>query len=129
MKADLSIFASGNIVASLPDGRIIMGQDAIEVAEKLAAEGVTVPEISYKNLEHAFTEPVEYKNKGGDHLFTDRGSRVTFDRVRVSDEEIRLALVHAQQKFGSPLTFIGNDKIFQNRMSKLAGEMGISVTE
>ena len=69
---------------------------------------------------------VEYSQDGG-HLFTDRGNRITFDRVRVSDEEIRLALIHAQQKFGSQLTLTGNDPDFTIRMASLADEMGMTV--
>lgn len=70
---------------------------------------------------------IEYRDQGGDHLFTDRGNRVTFDRVRVSDAEICLALVHARQKFGSKLTLTGNDPIFTARMARLADDMGITI--
>lgn len=31
--------------------------------------------------------PVEHKTNDADLLFTDRGNRVTFDRVRVSDDD------------------------------------------
>lgn len=70
---------------------------------------------------------VEYSDQGGGHLFTDRGNRVTFDRVRVSDDEIRLALVHAQQKFGQQLTLTGDDPVFTARMARLADEMGMTI--
>lgn len=70
---------------------------------------------------------IEYSDQGGDHLFTDRGNRVTFDRVRVSDEEICLALVHAQQKFGKALTLTGDDRDFTARMARLADDMGIAI--
>jgi hypothetical protein len=70
---------------------------------------------------------VEYSDLAGDHLFTDRGSRVTFDRVRVTDDEIRVALAHAQQKFGQPLTLTGDDPIFTERMARLADDMGIGI--
>lgn len=69
---------------------------------------------------------IEYSQDGG-HLFTDRGNRITFDRVRVSDGEIRLALIHAQQKFGNQLTLTGNDPDFIIRMARLADEMGMTV--
>src|SRR3989338_961542 len=69
---------------------------------------------------------VEY-SQDGSHLFTDRGNRITFDRVRVSDEEIRLALIHAQQKFGSQLTLTGDNPNFTIRMARLADEMGMTV--
>lgn len=70
---------------------------------------------------------VEYSDVGGEHLFTDRGNRVTFDRVRVSDDEIRLALVHAQQKFGNKLTLTGDDPAFSERMARLADDMGMTI--
>lgn len=69
---------------------------------------------------------IEY-SQNGDHLFTDRGNRITFDRVRVSDEEICLALIHAQQKFGNQLTLTGNDPDFTKRMACLADDMGMTV--
>lgn len=70
---------------------------------------------------------IEYSDIGGSHLFTDRGNRLTFDRVRVTNEEIRLALVHAQQKFGKQLTLTGEDPIFTERMARLADDMGITI--
>lgn len=70
---------------------------------------------------------VEYRDQAGGLLFTDRGNRVTFDRERVADDEIRLALAHAQQKFGLPLTLTGDDLVFAARMARLADDMGISI--
>ncbi|ARU31827.1 hypothetical protein CAP31_09155 [Sulfuriferula sp. AH1] len=70
---------------------------------------------------------IEYRDRDGEQLFTDRGNRVTFDRARVSDEEIRLALVHAQQKFGKHLTLTGDDPVFAERMACLADDMGMTI--
>lgn len=70
---------------------------------------------------------VEYSALSGDHLFTDRGNRLTFDRVKVTDHDIRLALVHAKHKFGNQLTLTGDDSIFTARMATLADDMGITV--
>ena len=70
---------------------------------------------------------IEYSTQGDLHLFTDRGNRITFDRVVVTDEEIRLALIHAQEKFGRQLTLTGDDPAFSNRMACLADEMGITI--
>jgi hypothetical protein len=70
---------------------------------------------------------VEYRDQAGGLLFTDRGNRVTFDRERVADDEICLALAHAQQKFGLPLTLTGDDLVFSARMARLADDMGISI--
>lgn len=70
---------------------------------------------------------IEYSDHGGQHMFTDRGNRVTFDRVRVTDEEICLALIHAQNKFGKQLTLTGNDRAFTERMACLADGMGMTI--
>ncbi len=70
---------------------------------------------------------VEYSDKDAAHLFTDRGNRLTFDRVIVTDEEIRLALVHAQNKFGNELTLTGDDSLFTKRMAQLADDMGMTI--
>lgn len=70
---------------------------------------------------------VEYSSAQGEHMFTDRGNRVTFDRVRVSDDEIKLALAHSRDKFGRALTLTGDDEIFAGRMARLADDMGLKV--
>ena len=70
---------------------------------------------------------VEYSDSKAEHLFTDRGNRVTFDRARVTDEEIQLALIHAQHKFGKQITLTGNDQAFSERMARLADDMGLKV--
>ena len=54
-------------------------------------------------------------------------SIVTFDRVRVTDDDIQLALTHAQNKFGNNLTLTGDDPIFTARMARLADDMGIGI--
>ena len=46
---------------------------------------------------------------------------------RVTDEEIRLALAHAEQKFGGRITLTGDDPAFTERMARLADDMGITV--
>lgn len=70
---------------------------------------------------------VEFSDQSGLHLFTDRGNRVTFDKHSVSDDEIRLALAHAEQKFGKRLTLTGSDPVFMARMARLADDMGLAI--
>lgn len=70
---------------------------------------------------------VAYSDRSGTHLFTDRGNRITFDRVHVTDEEIRYALMHARQKFGNQLTLTGDDPVFVSRMACQASDMGIQI--
>lgn len=70
---------------------------------------------------------VEYSRGDGQHLFTDRGNRVTFDRMRVTDDEIKLALVHSREKFGRQLTLTGEEPVFVSRMARLADDLGLKV--
>ncbi|NOT66131.1 MAG: relaxase/mobilization nuclease domain-containing protein [Methylotenera sp.] len=70
---------------------------------------------------------VAYSDSNASHLFTDRGNRITFDRALVSDEDILLALVHAQNKFGKQLTLTGQDSVFSERMARLADDMGMAI--
>ncbi|MES2879176.1 MAG: relaxase/mobilization nuclease domain-containing protein [Pseudomonadota bacterium] len=70
---------------------------------------------------------VEYRDLENSHLYTDRGNRVTFDRVMVTNEEIQLALLHAQSKFGRQITLTGDDVEFAQRMACLADDMGLIV--
>lgn len=70
---------------------------------------------------------IEYSRNDGQHLFTDRGNRVTFDRMRVTDEEIKLALVHSREKFGRQLTLTGDDPVFVERMARLADDIGLKI--
>lgn len=85
--------------------------------------------VRYINMQWRVTGNgnIAYSDQGGMHLFTDRGNRVTFDKVLVTDEEIKLALTHAQQKFGKQLTLTGSDSIFTERMARLADDMGMSI--
>jgi hypothetical protein len=70
---------------------------------------------------------IEYSKSTGAHLFTDRGNRVTFDRERVTDQEIQLALVHSREKFGHRVTLTGDDPVFVQRMVRLADDMGLTI--
>ena len=70
---------------------------------------------------------IAYSDLAGSHLFTDRGNRLTFDRVRVSDDEIRIALLHAQQKFGMQVTLTGDDPDFTKRVARLADDLSMRV--
>lgn len=70
---------------------------------------------------------IRYSKEQGDPLFTDRGNRVTFDRRHVSDDELRLTLMHAREKFGAKVVLAGSDKIFTERMVKAAAQLGMYV--
>lgn len=70
---------------------------------------------------------VIYSDHAARHVFTDRGGRITFDRESVSDEDILLALAHAQEKFGKQVTLTGDDPVFLARMACLADDMGMAI--
>ena len=70
---------------------------------------------------------IEYSDRDAAHLFTDRGNRITFDRAYVSDEEIHLALIHAQNKYGKQVTLTGQDSVFSERMARLADNLGMTI--
>jgi len=70
---------------------------------------------------------IDYFGRGGDHLFTDRGNRITFDRSYVSDADIRTALIHASQKFGNRLLLTGSDQAFVIRMACIADDLGLTI--
>ena len=70
---------------------------------------------------------VEYSDQQSTHLFTDRGNRITFDRKSVTDDALRLALMHAQSKFGRKITLTGSDPIFMARMARMADDMNLIV--
>ncbi|MHB8951105.1 MAG: LPD7 domain-containing protein [Rhodoferax sp.] len=133
-------FPSGNMVLTDENGESFnLASERLEDLKKLVAEhypGAELKEFVWdakfgrivdRGVSICNHDPIVHKKENGDHLFTDRGNRVTFDRVRVSDDEIRLALAHAQQKFGQQLTLTGDDPIFTERMARLADDMGMTI--
>lgn len=74
-----------------------------------------------------FNVPIPVVGEDGTVFFNDRGNRLTFDKDRVTDDEIRIALAHAQTKFGTALKLTGEDPAFTSRMARLADDMGLTV--
>lgn len=129
MRVFLSVFAGGNAIATTRGRQPIFARDLAEMGEKLIDLGVAPSRKDCFVWEQKyFQSPMEHHDQEGHHLFTDRGSDVTFGRDVVSDQEIRRALVHGLQKYGSPLRLFGDDPIFTSRMVKLAEELGIATT-
>ncbi|MGS0741461.1 relaxase/mobilization nuclease domain-containing protein [Glaciimonas sp. GG7] len=85
---------------------------------------VTVNKMAYRVTGNG---NVEFYDGDANHLFTDRGNRITFDKRKVSDEDLRLALMHACEKFGPALTLTGLDPVFTNRMALMADNLGIKI--
>ena len=135
-KLAVSFFPGGRWVISGKDKEIITSNTTIADVQSFLNKNGVVPGREKEGFKNAayfdwlvqITAQTEHKSETGDHLFTDRGSRLTFDRVRVTDDEIRLALVHAQHKFGQPLTLSGNDQVITERMARLADDMGMAIS-
>lgn len=134
-KLAVSFFPHERWVISGKDQEIVTSQSASEEVQSFFGKNGILPGREKEGFKGAakldwltqMFQPTEHKTDAGDLLFTDRGNRVTFDRVRVSDDEIRLALVHAQQKFGKQLTLTGDDPVFTERMARLADDMGLTI--
>ena len=131
----LSIFPSGRWVVTGEGKSMITSESNLEEGKKFcyqnddtSPEAVARAEASAFNWPAAmFEPPIEVLDEAGNRLFTDRGNRLTFDRVLVTDNDISLALLHAQQKFGRQLTLNGDDPVFTARMARLADDIGIVV--
>lgn len=126
----VSLFESGHFVVTLPGKKTIFAKDSKEIGIKLAQLGI--PFIPRENCflweEKYFQGEIEHQDEDGNHLFTDRGNRLTFDREIVSDQVIRRTLVHALRQHGAPLSLTGDDPVFTERMERLAAELGIETT-
>ena len=131
----VSFFPRGRWVISGRDQEVVTSQSASEEVQSFFGKNGILPGREKEGFKGAVKldwltqmfQPTEHITEAGEILFTDRGNRVTFDRVRVSDDEIRLALVHAQQKFGQQLTLTGDDPVFTERMARLADDMGMTI--
>jgi hypothetical protein len=115
--------ADGMFVSTLPNGSTFHSKDEDELMLTIVQAGVTglVPDFMDT------WEPIAHRTEAGALLFNDRGNKLTFDRDIVSDDEIRLTLANAQQRYGCPLHLTGDDQIFTARMVRLADEMGIEI--
>lgn len=115
--------ADGTIVATLPDGSTFKSKDQYALLQTIVqagATGMADPSAQWVSV------PV--CDDAGNHQFTDHGNRLTFDRVHVSDGEIRDVLTRAKERYGCPLHLTGDDQNFTARMARLANEMGIAIT-
>lgn len=70
---------------------------------------------------------VEYRRATGESVFVDKGSRLTFDRKTVTDQDLALTMLHAREKWGRSIVLTGGDAIFVERMVKAAVNAGITV--
>lgn len=70
---------------------------------------------------------VEYRRAQGELVLVDRGSRLTFDRQSVTDEDLAVTMLHAREKWGPSIVLTGGDAVFTERMVKAAVDAGMTV--
>jgi hypothetical protein len=73
------------------------------------------------------TSPAVRLDANGQPAFTDRGTRLTFDRELVTDDQILAVVRHMAAKFSQPLTLTGDCQIFLRRMARTCAQQGIEV--
>ena len=74
------------------------------------------------------TGRVIYSFKGGAAGFTDQGDKLTFGRKEVTDDALLVTLRYAKEKWGNEIHIAGGDAVFKARAARLAGTMGLTVT-
>lgn len=124
-----STFPSGRWVITGQNGEILTSKCSSEKSHEFSQKNDLSPSAGKLMLrfDWAMLEiPTEHKTESGDPLFTEKGNKLSFDKDKVSDDEICLALSHAKQKFGLPLMLTGNDPVFVSRMARLADSMGLT---
>lgn len=130
IKIFISCFPSGNIIAYFSNGAIFSSFNYYELTEKIQyyLDGEKDFELIKKAWnDDLYSTPEEFRDPNGEHIFTDRGNRLSFDREIVTDAEIRAALEHAHEKFGNAVKLIGDDPVFKERMAKIAIAMGLTL--
>jgi hypothetical protein len=123
MDTIVSFFPSGRVIATLPDKTVIFANHPEEMKCLIKALGMSQQPCKLQTWTSFF--PAQKINQDGLPVFVDRGTRVSFDRVIVTDAAIRSALLHAKENFGEPLQLFGDNPTFLERMARIASEMGL----
>lgn len=123
MLATLKRYADGMFVSTLPNRVTYRSRNEIELMETMGQAGATGLVLRFMDT----WEPLTNCDDAGNHMFTDRGNKFTFDRANVSDAEIEMALQAANEQFGA-VHLTGSDPVFTDRMAQIAGELGIQLT-
>jgi len=110
----------GRFVVELPGGVVVQSPTADGLKQQLASLRASHMPAVYKSWLAQERAPVQHRDSNGTHLYTDRGTRLSFDREFVSDDEILAALNHAADKYGQPLSLTGECKVFTARMARVA---------
>lgn len=116
--------ANGAFVSTLPNGSTFTSKDENELMVTIVQAGATGLAPGFMDA----WEPIAHCDDAGNHQYTDRGGKLTFDREHVTDTEIHVALLAAEEKFGGPVKLLGDDPVFVDRMARIAGEFAIPYT-
>lgn len=117
----------GRFVAELPGGVVVQAPTAEGLKQLLRDLGASCLPSVRKSWLVQEKAPVVHRDTNGERTFNDRGSRLTFDRESVTDDQILAALRHAVDKYGPPLVLTGECQNFARRMARIAADQGIEV--
>lgn len=125
-----SVFPSGRWFLTGQTGQILSSDADKKTLWQFARENDCSVECVKNRVEWHWPTTlfgVPVMDAAGEILFNEHDKEIKFEKDRVSDDEIRLALAHAQQKFGNKLMLTGDDPVFIARMARLADDMGLTV--
>ena len=107
---------------------VVLGSDTVELLGQLRQAGVgESADVTLKSRLLRAASPRKHLGVNGQHQFTDRGDRITFDRELVTDDELLSALRHAAATFGGPVELTGDCAVFRERMERVAARHGIAI--
>ena len=61
--------------------------------------------------------------------FIDAGAKLSFGKPVVADDELKVALLYAAEKWGGALRLNGGDQVFRERVTRMAAEMNIQLLD
>ena len=110
----ISAFPNGGwVISGVGRGVLTQKSTQSEVQKFLAENGVAHDQVTVAAIKMDWTSAID--------------NRIAFDKDQVTDDEVRLALDKAQQKFGNKLKLCGEDPAFTARIARLADDMGLTV--
>lgn len=120
-------------------------REAKKAGEDIAADAARADENAIRPAIHHDSDPyvraiqnivwkvtgtgrVIYSFKNGAAGFTDQGDKLTFGRKDVTDDALLVTLRYAKEKWGNEIHIAGGDAVFKARAARLAGTLGLTVT-
>lgn len=117
MKAYVSIFPSGRVIGSLPNGTVIVADNEDALLARLAHAGARELAATEYRWKEALFAPLEDHDQGGEQV----------SRPRNTDAQLRAVLLHLHEQ-SSPVQLSGGDVEFTQRITGIARELGIPYT-